>query len=129
MRLRETRSPEFSTPLPLAFGGPGSAAEGRVWITSHGTAAGVVATGTVTVRCTAGERAGSVPSRGADPLLRFLALLEASPVGQRSGHAARRLARAVPKPQSPVRPPAPRARPLESEPVPPSGAAGRRARA
>jgi uncharacterized protein (DUF58 family) len=34
---------------------------------------------TVTVRSTAGERAASVPSRGADPLLRFLALLEASP--------------------------------------------------
>lgn len=33
----------------------------------------------VTVRSTAGERAASVPSRGADPLLRFLALLEAVP--------------------------------------------------
>lgn len=33
----------------------------------------------VTVRSTAGERAASVPSRGADPLLRFLALLEATP--------------------------------------------------
>ncbi len=33
----------------------------------------------VTVRCTHGERAASVPSRGADPLLRFLALLEAAP--------------------------------------------------
>jgi hypothetical protein len=42
----------ISTPLPLAFGGPGSAAEGRVWITSHGTAPGDVATGTVTFRCT-----------------------------------------------------------------------------
>jgi len=36
----------------------------------------------VTVRSTAGERAGSVPSRGADPLLRFLALLEATPSGE-----------------------------------------------
>jgi uncharacterized protein (DUF58 family) len=34
----------------------------------------------VTVRSTAGERAASVPARGADPLLRFLALLEASPL-------------------------------------------------
>jgi uncharacterized protein (DUF58 family) len=34
---------------------------------------------TVTVRSTAGERAASVPTRGADPLLRFLALLEAVP--------------------------------------------------
>ena len=33
----------------------------------------------VTVRSTGGERAGSVPSRGADPLLRFLALLDATP--------------------------------------------------
>ena len=33
----------------------------------------------VTVRSTAGERAASVPSRGADPLLRFLALLDATP--------------------------------------------------
>jgi uncharacterized protein (DUF58 family) len=33
----------------------------------------------VTIRTTAGERATSVPSRGADPLLRFLALLEAVP--------------------------------------------------
>lgn len=34
----------------------------------------------VTVRSTAGERAASVPSRGADPLLRFLALLDATPL-------------------------------------------------
>jgi uncharacterized protein (DUF58 family) len=34
----------------------------------------------VTLWTTAGERAGSVPSRGADPLLRFLALLEATPL-------------------------------------------------
>jgi uncharacterized protein (DUF58 family) len=33
----------------------------------------------VMVRTTAGERAASVPARGADPLLRFLALLEAIP--------------------------------------------------
>ena len=39
---------------------------------------------TVTVRCTAGERAGSVPSRGADPLLRFLALLDAVPLEDHS---------------------------------------------
>jgi Common central domain of tyrosinase/von Willebrand factor type A domain len=39
-----------STTLPVAFGG--ATDEGRVWITSHGTAAGDVATGTVTVRCT-----------------------------------------------------------------------------
>ena len=39
-----------STTLPVNFGG--AADEGRVWITSHGTAAGDVATGTVTVRCT-----------------------------------------------------------------------------
>jgi uncharacterized protein (DUF58 family) len=31
----------------------------------------------VTIRATSGERATSVPARGADPLLRFLALLEA----------------------------------------------------
>jgi uncharacterized protein (DUF58 family) len=42
---------------------------------------------TVTVRCTAGERAASVPSRGADPLLRFLALLEAVPGEDRSPNA------------------------------------------
>ncbi len=42
-----------STPLPVAFGGgPGPAEEGRLWITTHGTAAGDVATGTITVRCT-----------------------------------------------------------------------------
>jgi uncharacterized protein (DUF58 family) len=34
----------------------------------------------VTLWTTAGERAASVPARGADPLLRFLALLEASPL-------------------------------------------------
>jgi uncharacterized protein (DUF58 family) len=34
----------------------------------------------VTIRTTAGERAASVPARGADPLLRFLALLEAVPL-------------------------------------------------
>lgn len=34
----------------------------------------------VTVRSTAGERAASIPARGADPLLRFLALLEATPL-------------------------------------------------
>ena len=34
----------------------------------------------VTVRSTAGERAATVPARGADPLLRFLALLEATPI-------------------------------------------------
>ena len=34
----------------------------------------------VTIRTTAGERAMSVPARGADPLLRFLALLEAVPL-------------------------------------------------
>ena len=33
----------------------------------------------VVVRTTAGERTATVPARGADPLLRFLALLEASP--------------------------------------------------
>jgi hypothetical protein len=31
------------------------------------------------VRTTAGERTATVPARGADPLLRFLALLEATP--------------------------------------------------
>jgi uncharacterized protein (DUF58 family) len=35
----------------------------------------------VTLATTAGERAMSVPARGADPLLRFLALLEAAPLG------------------------------------------------
>jgi len=34
----------------------------------------------VVVRTTAGERTATVPARGADPLLRFLALLEATPV-------------------------------------------------
>jgi hypothetical protein len=33
----------------------------------------------VVVRTTAGERTATVPARGADPLLRFLALLEATP--------------------------------------------------
>ena len=36
----------------------------------------------VTVRTTAGERAATVPARGADPLLRFLALIEATPFDQ-----------------------------------------------
>ena len=34
----------------------------------------------VVVRTTAGERTATVPARGADPLLRFLALLEATPL-------------------------------------------------
>jgi len=34
----------------------------------------------VTLATTAGERATSVPARGADPLLRFLALLDATPI-------------------------------------------------
>jgi uncharacterized protein (DUF58 family) len=42
----------------------------------------------VTVRSTAGERAASVPARGADPLLRFLALLEATPLDDATAGAA-----------------------------------------
>jgi uncharacterized protein (DUF58 family) len=38
----------------------------------------------VTLSTTAGERATSVPARGADPLLRFLALLEAVPLEEPS---------------------------------------------
>jgi uncharacterized protein (DUF58 family) len=40
----------------------------------------------VTVSTTAGERATSVPSRGADPLLRFLALLDSVPL-EEAGHS------------------------------------------
>jgi hypothetical protein len=40
-----------STALPVAFGGTRSAADGRIWITAHGTVAGDLATGSVTVRC------------------------------------------------------------------------------
>jgi uncharacterized protein (DUF58 family) len=40
----------------------------------------------VVVRTTAGERAATVPSRGADPLLRFLALLDATPLGDDPDH-------------------------------------------
>ncbi|HEY3493419.1 MAG TPA: DUF58 domain-containing protein [Polyangiaceae bacterium] len=42
----------------------------------------------VTIRTTAGERAVSVPARGADPLLRFLALLEAVPLEDGAAGAA-----------------------------------------
>jgi uncharacterized protein (DUF58 family) len=47
----------------------------------------------VVVRTTAGERAATVPARGADPLLRFLALLDATPFddgasGRKLGEAA-----------------------------------------
>jgi uncharacterized protein (DUF58 family) len=38
----------------------------------------------VTLMTTAGERATSVPARGADPLLRFLALLEAVPLDEQA---------------------------------------------
>lgn len=41
-----------STALPVAFGGgTGPVADGRIWVTSHGTAAGDVATATITVHC------------------------------------------------------------------------------
>jgi uncharacterized protein (DUF58 family) len=39
----------------------------------------------VIVRTTAGERAATVPARGADPLLRFLALLEPTPLEDAEG--------------------------------------------
>jgi Common central domain of tyrosinase/von Willebrand factor type A domain len=40
-----------SSALPVAFGGTGGAAEGRIWVTSHGTAPGDIATATITVHC------------------------------------------------------------------------------
>ena len=41
-----------STALPVPFGGgPGGATDGRIWVTTHGTAAGDAATATITVHC------------------------------------------------------------------------------
>lgn len=50
----------------------------------------------VTLWTTAGERAASAPSRGADPLLRFLALLEASPLEPTSAQSGAVSASAAP---------------------------------
>lgn len=57
-------SPSFaiSTALPLELGGaPGGVAEGRVWVTATGTAAGDAATGEVTFRCTETQEDFIVP--------------------------------------------------------------------
>ena len=47
----------------------------------------------VVVRTTAGERTATVPARGADPLLRFLALLEATPHDESTSDKPEREAR------------------------------------